>query len=320
MSKNTKITKIEKNKKDTIEEKNVELTVEEQFKKKTLHQHVLDRPGMYIGPIRTDKVNMYVYNDDTNSIIRKDINVVLGLYKIFDEILVNAADHTTRDKKCNRIDVNIYVEKNTIEVKNNGTSVPVEFHKDEKMYVPEMVFGTLLTSGNYDDTEERIVGGMNGLGSKCIGSLENITLFDGTIKKAKDIMVGELLIGDDGTARKVLRVTKGIGQMYEIIQVNGESYTVNDNHTLTLHMPNHKVIFWNDNGFYMSWWNHKEKCISSKFIKVYEKNNKRKLFTFNPEDNEENEEINKAKFEMEEFADLLKGIIDFIGEILKAIN
>jgi DNA topoisomerase-2 len=170
-SKNTNITNIKPKrtgamKEDVIED--VQLTVEQQFKKKTLHQHILDRPGMYIGPIRSDKVNMYVYCDEINGIIRKDINVVLGLYKIFDEILVNAADHTTRDKgKCNRIDVCIDAEKGTIEVKNNGTSVPIEFHKDEQMYVPEMIFGNLLTSGNYNDDEERLVGGTNGLGSKC---------------------------------------------------------------------------------------------------------------------------------------------------------
>ncbi len=171
MSKNSKISTIKPKKnviiKDEVNTEDIQLTVEEQYKKKTLHQHILDRPGMYIGSIRSDKVNMYVYNDESNGIIRKDINVVLGLYKIFDEILVNAADNTVRDIKCNRIDVNIDQEKGTIQVKNNGTSVPIEFHKDEQMYVPEMIFGTLLTSGNYNDDEERVVGGTNGLGAKA---------------------------------------------------------------------------------------------------------------------------------------------------------
>jgi DNA gyrase/topoisomerase IV subunit B len=172
MSTNSKISTIKPKKnliiKDEVNSEDIQITVEEQYKKKSLHQHILDRPGMYIGPIRSDKVNMYVYNDESNGIIRKDINVVLGLYKIFDEILVNAADNTVRDNKCNRIDVNIDQEKGTIQVKNNGTSVPIEFHKDEQMYVPEMIFGTLLTSGNYNDDEERIVGGTNGLGAKLV--------------------------------------------------------------------------------------------------------------------------------------------------------
>jgi DNA topoisomerase-2 len=159
------------NKKVSINEgitvEDVQLTVEEQYTKMTQHEHVLKRPGMYIGSTTVDKVNMYVYDEEQNGIIRKDIQVALGFYKIFDEILVNAADHTVRDSKCNRIDVNINQELGTIEVKNNGSSVPVEFHKDEKIYVPEMIFGNLLTSGNYNDNEERVVGGCNGIGSKA---------------------------------------------------------------------------------------------------------------------------------------------------------
>ena len=302
--------------KEEVSMQDVQLSVEEQYKKKTLHQHILDRPGMYIGPIKSDKINMYIYCDEINGIIRKDINIVLGLYKIFDEILVNAADHTTRDKgKCNRIDVYIDSEKGTIEVKNNGTSVPIEFHKDEQMYVPEMIFGNLLTSGNYNDDEERLVGGTNGLGSKCLDVLTKIILIDGSMILAKDVKLGDKLIGDDGLPRTVLRTTTGTGQMYEIIQANGESYTVNDNHTLTLHMPEHKVIFWNNNGYSMLWWNHKEQCLNSKFIKApmikkqcqecgieisstmkihYERLHKDKKVP--------KKVITKAKLEMEEFA------------------
>lgn len=170
MSKNSKISTIKTTKNTHIKDDNivdVQLTVEEQFKRKTLHQHILDRPGMYIGSISSDKVTMYVYDDDVNGILKKDVQIVLGLYKIYDEILVNASDNSVRDSKCNRIDVNIDPENGTIEVKNNGTSVPVEFHKDEQMFVPEMIFGTLLTSGNYNDDEERVVGGQNGLGAKA---------------------------------------------------------------------------------------------------------------------------------------------------------
>ena len=172
MSKNSKISVVKPKKNITVKKEanieDIQLTVEEQFIKLTHHEHILKRPGMYIGSIKPDKVNMYVFDDETNSIMRKDVQIVLGLYKIYDEILVNAADHTVRDIKCNQINVNINQDEGTIEVKNNGTSVPIEFHKDEKMYVPEMIFGTLLTSGNYNDDEERVVGGQNGLGAKLV--------------------------------------------------------------------------------------------------------------------------------------------------------
>ena len=141
------------------------LTIEELYKKKSLHQHILDLPDTYIGSVEKDTISIFVYDDDENRIIKKEILTVLGLYKIFDEILVNAADNTTRDKKCNLIKVFINKETGEITILNNGSTIPIEIHKDEKMYVPEMIFGTLLTSGNYDQ-KGKTVGGKNGLGSK----------------------------------------------------------------------------------------------------------------------------------------------------------
>ena len=56
--------------------------------------------------------------------------------------------------------------ENRISIRNNGKTLPIVVHKEHKMYVPEMVFGHLLTSDNYDDTEKKVVGGRNGYGAK----------------------------------------------------------------------------------------------------------------------------------------------------------
>ena len=44
--------------------------------------------------------------------------------------------------------------------------IPVQIHKEAQIYVAEMIFGELLTSSNYDDTEAKVVGGRNGYGAK----------------------------------------------------------------------------------------------------------------------------------------------------------
>lgn len=80
----------------------------------------------------------------------------LGLYKIFDEILVNAADNKQRDPKMDMIKIDINQEENLISVWNNGKGIPVVMHKEEKMYVPTMIFGHLLTSSNYNDDEDKV--------------------------------------------------------------------------------------------------------------------------------------------------------------------
>lgn len=69
---------------------------------------------------------------------------------------------------------------------------------------------------------------------KCTKKGTNIIMYDGHIKKVEDIKVGEQLMGDDSTSRTVLSTTKGIGTLYKVIQSQGESYVVNDEHILSL--------------------------------------------------------------------------------------
>ncbi|CEI96090.1 Putative DNA topoisomerase 2 [Rhizopus microsporus] len=88
------------------------------------------------------------------------------MFLIVDEILVNAADHKIRDPAMTYIKVTINRAENFICIENNGKGIPITEHKKEKVYVPELIFGHLLTSSNYDDDEKRVVGGRNGYGAK----------------------------------------------------------------------------------------------------------------------------------------------------------
>lgn len=108
---------------------------------------------------------MWVYDEDVG-INYREVTFVPGLYKIFDEILVNAADNKQRDPKMSCIRVTIDPENNLISIWNNGKGIPVVEHKVEKMYVPALIFGQLLTSSNYDDDEKKVTGGRNGYGAK----------------------------------------------------------------------------------------------------------------------------------------------------------
>lgn len=112
--------------------------------------------------------------------VQREVSYVPGLYKIFDEILVNAADNKQRDPTMDSVKVEINVAENTISVFNNGAGVPVEIHAEEGVYVPEMIFGHLLTSSNYDDSEKKTTGGRNGYGAK----LANIFSTEFTIETA----------------------------------------------------------------------------------------------------------------------------------------
>lgn len=141
------------------------LSVERVYQKKTQLEHILLRPDTYIGSVEPVTQQMWVFDEDVG-MNQREVTYVPGLYKIFDEILVNAADNKQRDKNMTAIKITIDPESNTISIWNNGKGIPVVEHKDEKMYVPALIFGHLLTSSNYDDEEKKVTGGRNGYGAK----------------------------------------------------------------------------------------------------------------------------------------------------------
>ncbi|KAF7456067.1 putative DNA topoisomerase 2 [Cryptosporidium felis] len=150
-------------------------TVEERYQKKTQIEHILLRPDTYIGSTEFHEQTLWVWDNINKRMVYKQINYVPGLYKIFDEILVNAADVKAREisnrnstylEKCTCIKVEISRERNEITVYNDGEGIPIEIHREHQIYVPELIFGHLLTSDNYDDNEDRVTGGRNGFGAK----------------------------------------------------------------------------------------------------------------------------------------------------------
>lgn len=146
--------------------KDKRLSVERIYQKKSQLEHILLRPDTYVGSVEAVTQPMWVMDTENDKMIQKDISFVPGLYKIFDEIMVNAADNKQRDPKMDCLKIDIEPENNKIKIWNNGKGIPVVEHKEQKMYVPTMIFGHLLTSSNYDDSEKKVTGGRNGYGAK----------------------------------------------------------------------------------------------------------------------------------------------------------
>ncbi|CAI5759186.1 unnamed protein product [Candida verbasci] len=138
----------------------------ESYQKLSQLEHILKRPDTYIGSTEKTKTEMWCFDNASESMKYKEVIIVPGLYKIFDEVLVNAADNKIRDPNMKNIKVKIDPENNVIQVMNDGKGIPVEIHTKEKMYIPELIFGNLLTSSNYDDDEKKVTGGRNGFGAK----------------------------------------------------------------------------------------------------------------------------------------------------------
>ena len=140
------------------------MSVEDKYKKYTQIEHVLARPGMYIGELKTIKSEQWVLEDDI--IVNREVKWNPGIYKIFDEIITNASDECQRNTSVKNIYVNIDADNNTISVMNDGAGIPIQIHKEHQIYVPQLIFANLLSSSNYDDSKKRTTGGLNGLGAK----------------------------------------------------------------------------------------------------------------------------------------------------------
>ena len=156
--------------------------VEDVYQKKSQLEHILLRPDTYVGSTERQVVRAWVHDGDGGDgeggaegatpargaagMQCRDMSYVPGLYKIFDEILVNAADNKVRDGAMDCLRVDVEPTTGWVRVWNNGAGVPVEVHKGEGVYVPELIFGHLLTSSNYNDAEQKVTGGRNGYGAK----------------------------------------------------------------------------------------------------------------------------------------------------------
>jgi DNA topoisomerase-2 len=154
-----------------------EKDLDEKYKKHELRSHIYSLPDTYIGSIEPAVIETYAYNDTDRRMEKKELMVIQGLYKIYDEILVNAIDQSMRLKaeiENGRKDIKplktirISIDKQTgyIEVMNDGDGIDVETHPSYNVLIPELIFGELLTSTNYNTEEERLWGGRNGYGSK----------------------------------------------------------------------------------------------------------------------------------------------------------
>ena len=152
----------------------------QQYQQKTDKQHILENPDTYIGSVENVDANLWVLPEDSNGrIVLKQIEYIPGLYKLFDEGIVNARDHVIR--MIQKISSNSvpdhravsYIETTidddgTITFANDGNGIDVAKHPEYDLWIPEMIFGHLRTSTNYNTEEKRIVGGKNGFGFKLV--------------------------------------------------------------------------------------------------------------------------------------------------------
>lgn len=159
--------------------------IEKMYQKKSQLEHILLRPDTYVGSIERDKKSLWVLNAQATHFEQAELEYVPGLYKIFDEIIVNAADNFQRSSTMTYIEVEISKAEGMISVKNDGQGIPVEMHKEHHCFVPDLIFGHLLTGSNFDDDQRKVTGGRNGYGAKLANIFSKLFIVECGDKKRK---------------------------------------------------------------------------------------------------------------------------------------
>jgi len=167
-----------------------DVSLANKYQQKTDKQHILDNPDTYIGSVENVDSFVWLLNDAGDKIVERNINYIPALFKLFDEGIVNCRDHVVRMQQAiqngvpnslpvTNIDITVQ-DDGTIVMLNDGNGIDVAEHPEYKIWIPELIFGHLRTSTNYDKTEKKIVGGKNGFGFKLVliwstyGSVETV--------------------------------------------------------------------------------------------------------------------------------------------------
>lgn len=142
--------------------------IEQKYKKLDDIDHVLARPGMYVGSIKPHTASKWILQD--GKMAQMELTYNPGFLKIFDEIVTNSVDESKREgTRLNTIKVTVDQATGEVSVWDNG-GIPVVMHQEHNEWIPEMIFSNLKAGSNFDDTEARSWAGTNGVGS----SLTNI--------------------------------------------------------------------------------------------------------------------------------------------------
>lgn len=145
-------------------------TIEQKYKELTETEHVLLRPGMYVGSVKPELSTQFVFDYKDQTMVQKEVEYVPAMLKLIDEVVSNSCDEYRRKDNLGLTQLNVTIMKDdTIVIEDNG-GIPVVKHKEAGIMVPQLIFGRMRTSSNYNDEEDRTGLGTNGVGS----SLTNI--------------------------------------------------------------------------------------------------------------------------------------------------
>lgn len=165
-------------------------TEDQSFKMLTDRDHVLLRPGMYVGGVDYKTAFKYVIDEDQGKFVYREVRWIPGLEKIINEIIDNSVDEhiRTMGKYANKIDIEI--TPTSVRVSDNGRGIPIKLTIDPtdglEKYIPLVAWTKLRAGSNFNDDERQGLG-MNGVGSSCTNIFSSKFIGTTTSKGAEGV-------------------------------------------------------------------------------------------------------------------------------------
>lgn len=132
--------------------------------------HIYNIPDTYVGSAKRLARDERIFNLETGQFQYATTDLPEAIVRVFMEIYSNAGDNSARSlrKGLDPGEVSITMNETTIKVRNGGIPIPVEkaLPPDETLWVPEVIFGILMSSSNYNKEKIRMECGRNGFGAK----------------------------------------------------------------------------------------------------------------------------------------------------------
>jgi DNA topoisomerase-2 len=137
-----------------------------EFEILTQREHVIKRPDTYIGSVEVRSTEpRWVFDQESKRMVRRLVTYNPGLEQCAMELLTNATDRSQNSEfKLTKIDLT--VTEDAIEVMNDGKGIPIVLDPKHNIYIPEMIFGNMLSGSNFKDNK-KTTGGKNGIGAKA---------------------------------------------------------------------------------------------------------------------------------------------------------
>lgn len=182
-------------------------SIEQKFRKLSEVEHVLLRPGRYIGSITPHTENTYVYDLASKRMVKRDVTYNPGFLKLFDEVVSNSVDHSKRPegKHLDIIRVDVDQAEGSISIYDNG-GIPVVKHSEYNQWVPEMIF-ELRSGSNFDDSDEAMLTGQNGEGA----ALTNIFSTKFVVETCDGKNKFKMVFGENSQDRQPAKVSPAEG-------------------------------------------------------------------------------------------------------------